>query len=153
MINASTHRQVPDPRKMQINLMGFLTNKTAEFMTALWKHLLDAQATQGGIPQAFIDEKKKEMREARDKDTRALNERDRRATLNEVREREKEERGGGGRGRGRGGRGGRGSRFDDRAPRGRDGGWGGRGGGGAVSLPTYSECHSPLNFSFRSAVV
>lgn len=116
---------------MQINLTGFLTNKTPEFMIALWKLLLDAQASPAGIPTAFVEEKKAEMREAQQKDTRALNERDRRARLDEIRDREREERGGG---RGRGGRGrGRGSRFDERAPRGRDDGWGARGGGGAVS--------------------
>ena len=116
---------------MQINLMGFLDSKTPEFMTALWKLLLDAQTSPGGIPKVFVEEKKAEMRAAGEKDARALGERDRRARLDEVRNREREERGGGG--RGRGGRG-RGGRFEDRAPRGRDGGWGGRGGGGAVSL-------------------
>ena len=89
---------------MQINLTGFLTAKTPEFMAALWKLLLEAQSSPGGIPTTFVEEKKEEMRKAREKDSRALNERDRRARLDEVRERERTERGNrGGRGRGRGG--------------------------------------------------
>ncbi|KAL5481097.1 hypothetical protein ACEPAI_10038 [Sanghuangporus weigelae] len=58
----------PDPRKMQINLTGFLTAKTPEFMVTLWKLLLEAQASPGGIPKTFVEEKKEEMRRARDKD-------------------------------------------------------------------------------------
>ena len=114
---------------MQINLTGFLTNKTPEFMTALWKLLLEAQSSPGGIPKTFVEEKKEEMRRAREKDNHAINESDRRARLDEIRERERAERGGGrGRGRGRGGRG-RGGGFDDDRPgRARDNGWGARGG-------------------------
>ncbi|KAL5522779.1 hypothetical protein ACEPAG_8797 [Sanghuangporus baumii] len=58
----------PDPRKMQINLTGFLTAKTPEFMIALWQLLLEAQASPGGIPKTFVEEKKEEMRRAREKD-------------------------------------------------------------------------------------
>ena len=117
---------------MQINLTGFLTNSTAAFMSALWKLLLEAQESPAGVPRTFVEEKKEEMRQARAGDARAVEERDRRARLEEIRENDRAARGG--RGRGRGGRGrGRGSRFDERAPRGRDGGWGARGGGGAVS--------------------
>ena len=123
---------------MQINLTGFLTSKTAEFMIGLWKLLLEAQASPSGIPQTFVEEKKEEMRKAREKDSRALNERDRRARLDEVRERERTERGNrGGRGRGRGGRG-RGGGDDDRGGgRQRDVGWGGRGGGVRLPLPHH----------------
>ncbi|KAH8105778.1 PWI domain-containing protein [Phellopilus nigrolimitatus] len=121
----------PDPRKMQINLTGFLTAKTSEFMTSLWKLLLEAQASTGGIPRTFVEEKKEEMRRAREKDTRALDERDRRTRLDEIREKERDGAGGGGRGRGRGRGGrGRGGGFDEqRSGRGRDNGWGARGGG------------------------
>lgn len=119
---------------MQINLTGFLTSKTPEFMSALWKLLLEAQESPAGMPKTFIEEKKEEMRLAREKDSRALGERDRRARLDEIREKERDERGnrGGGRGRGRGR--GRGGWDDDRGGRMRDGGWGGRGGGVRLAM-------------------
>ena len=82
------------------------------------------------MPRTFVEEKKEEMRQARAGDSRAIEERDRRARLDEIRAAERDARGGGdrgrGRGRGRGGRGGRGG-FEDRE-RPRDSGWGMRGG-------------------------
>ncbi|KAL1735073.1 PWI domain-containing protein, partial [Schizophyllum commune] len=123
----------PDPKRMTINLQGFLNKNTKEFMVALWKLLLEAQAEVSGVPRTFVEEKKEELRKARENDTRALDERDRRVRLDEIRERERGERGDRGRGRGRGrarggygGRGGRGDFEDDRRPR--DSGWGRRGG-------------------------
>ncbi|KAF8586646.1 PWI domain-containing protein [Ramaria rubella] len=117
----------PDPKKMQINLTGFLTKSTPTFMTALWTLLLEAQDSPAGIPRSFVEEKKAEMRNANKGDERVLEERERRR-LDEIRERERGQRdrdgGFGGRGRGRGR--GRGGWEDNR--RGRDGGWGGRGG-------------------------
>ena len=97
-------------------------------MSALWLLLLEAQDSPAGVPQTFVEEKKQEMRRAREDDARALDERDRR-------DRDRPVRRGGGGGRGYGGRGGR---FDDRGPpsnggRIRDGGWGGR--GGVRSIP------------------
>ncbi|KAH8113987.1 hypothetical protein DFH11DRAFT_1727488 [Phellopilus nigrolimitatus] len=62
----------PDPRKMQINLTGFLTAKTSEFMTSLWKLLLEAQASTGGIPRTFVEEKKEEMRRRRKETERVV---------------------------------------------------------------------------------
>lgn len=119
---------------MQINLTGFLTKHTTEFMTSLWKLLIEAQESPAGVPQTFVEEKKAEMRQARMGDTRAIEERDRRVRLDEIREGERGARMNGrgrGRGRGRGGGGGGGGRgFDeDRSGRPRDSGWGGRGGG------------------------
>lgn len=124
---------------MQINLTGFLTDSTPAFMVALWNLLIEAQASPAGIPRSFVEEKKEEMRRAKEDDTRAMAERDRRVRLDEVRERERSERsergGGRGRGRGRRGRGGIGS--DDRSEnRTRDNGWSNR--GGAVSLASKS---------------
>lgn len=116
---------------MQINLTGFLTNSTPAFMESLWTLLLEAQETQSGVPRTFIEEKKEEMRKAREGDARAMEERDRRMRLDEIRERERSERNERGRGRARGrgrGRGGRGGFEDDRGGRARDSGWGGRGG-------------------------
>ena len=106
--------QTPDPKKMQINLTGFLTSSTGTFMTALWSLLLEAQDSPAGVPKTFVEEKKEEMRKARESDQRAFGERDRRARLDEIRENERSDRGD------RGGRGGR------------DNGWGGRGGGVCV---------------------
>jgi PWI domain len=113
---------------MQINLTGFLTNSTSAFMEALWTLLIEAHESPAGIPRTFVEAKKEEMKKAREGDSRALDERDRRARLDEIRDREREGRGGRARGRGRGR--GRGGGYDDnRGGRGRDGGWGGRGGG------------------------
>ncbi|KAJ4473133.1 PWI domain-containing protein, partial [Lentinula aciculospora] len=55
----------PDPKKMQINLTGFLTKDTPAFMTALWKLLLEAQSDMTGVPRTFVEEKKEELRRAR----------------------------------------------------------------------------------------
>jgi len=53
----------PDPRKMQINLTGFVNGKNARlFMGELWALLASAQATESGIPQELIDKKKEEMK-------------------------------------------------------------------------------------------
>ncbi|KAI1794326.1 PWI domain-containing protein [Ganoderma leucocontextum] len=43
----------PDPRKMQINLTGFLTGSTPAFMIALWSLLLEAQDSPAGVPRTF----------------------------------------------------------------------------------------------------
>lgn len=123
------YAQTPDPKKMQINLTGFLTKDTPAFMTALWNLLLEAQTDVTGVPRTFVEEKKLEMRRAREGDTRAIDERDRRLRLDEIRDGDRGRGGFRGRGRGRG-RGG----FDDSRGgggrgRGRDGGWGSRGGG------------------------
>jgi serine/arginine repetitive matrix protein 1 len=58
----SKDEPVPDPRKMQISLGGFLTpENAAEFMLRLWKLLLSAQASHGGIPAEFVEAKKQEL--------------------------------------------------------------------------------------------
>lgn len=48
-------------KNIQIKLTGFLEAKTAEFMRQLWTLLLSAQESVGGIPQVFMDQKKKEL--------------------------------------------------------------------------------------------
>lgn len=100
-------------------------------MTELWKLLLECQETDSGVPRSLIEEWKAKNRNVRQTDVRAVEERDRRQRLDEIRSNERggDRRGrGGGRGRGRG-RGG-GGNFDDRqGGRPRDSGWGGRGGG------------------------
>lgn len=121
-------RKTPDPRRMQINLTGFLTKSTPAFMSALWQLLLEAQESPAGVPRTFVEEKKAEMRQAKAGDSRAIEERDRRARLDDIRNSERDARGGArGRGRGRG-RGGRGFSDDRGGDRARDSGWGNRGG-------------------------
>lgn len=54
---------------MQINLTGFLNGKNArEFMKDLWPLLLSAQENIAGIPSAFLEQKKEEikLRQVRD---------------------------------------------------------------------------------------
>ncbi|KAI8982966.1 hypothetical protein BDB01DRAFT_723314, partial [Pilobolus umbonatus] len=51
-----------DPKKMQINLTGFLHKHSASFMSELWTLLLSAQDSIGGIPAIFIEQKKEELR-------------------------------------------------------------------------------------------
>ncbi|WFD35002.1 hypothetical protein MCUN1_001848 [Malassezia cuniculi] len=55
----------PDPRKMQISLTGFLEKNARIFMAELWRLLLDAQDSVGGIPKLFVERKKREMAERR----------------------------------------------------------------------------------------
>ncbi|CCA73480.1 hypothetical protein PIIN_11874 [Serendipita indica DSM 11827] len=49
---------MPDPRKIQIQVQGFLNKNAPVFMSELWKLLLDAQSNPHGIPQSMIDEQK-----------------------------------------------------------------------------------------------
>ncbi|KDQ58478.1 hypothetical protein JAAARDRAFT_128886 [Jaapia argillacea MUCL 33604] len=146
----------PDPKKMQINLTGFLTTQTAPFMISLWDLLLEAQESIGGVPKRFIEEKKEEMRRAGEGDRRAIGERDRRGFADSrggdggrsFGDRDGgrggygggrgDDRGRGFRGRGRGrGRGGYGGDDRDRA---RDGGWGGRGGVSSFLDSLFAFC-------------
>lgn len=56
--------QHPDAKMMQINLTGFLNGKNArEFMKDLWPLLLSAQENIAGIPSAFLEQKKEEIRQ------------------------------------------------------------------------------------------
>lgn len=54
-----------DPKKLQLQLTGFLEKSTGMFMEELWGLLLDAQNSLGGIPSAFLQEKKQEMLQAK----------------------------------------------------------------------------------------
>jgi hypothetical protein len=90
--------RLPIPKKMQIHLTGFLTDSTPVFMAALWNLQIEVQTSPAGIPQSFVEEKKVETRRAKQGDTRALTERDRKQKLDEIRElerSEKSDRGGG----------------------------------------------------------
>merc|ERR1711913_130964 len=53
----------PDPRKIQINLTGFLNGKYARvFMGELWTHLVSAQDSDNGIPEELLNAKMDEMK-------------------------------------------------------------------------------------------
>lgn len=55
--------QHPDPKDMQINLTGFLNGKNARiFMASLWQHLVSAQQNEYGVPEAFLEAKKAELK-------------------------------------------------------------------------------------------
>ncbi|WFD32341.1 hypothetical protein MSPP1_003386 [Malassezia sp. CBS 17886] len=69
----------PDPRKMQIYLTGFLEGKTRLFMTELWRLLVSAQRSVGGIPRAFVEQKKREMDQKRSDSASVMDEVRRRA--------------------------------------------------------------------------
>ncbi|WFD26219.1 hypothetical protein MNAN1_001196 [Malassezia nana] len=58
--------QFPDPRKIQISLTGFLEKRALPFTHELWRHLLSAQVSVGGVPRAFVEQKKREMQEQRE---------------------------------------------------------------------------------------
>ncbi|KAG8919718.1 hypothetical protein FRC01_001148 [Tulasnella sp. 417] len=94
----------PDPKDIQIKLTGFLGSKTGEFMLQLWKLLLSAQVSTGGVPAEFIEAKKQELRAKNEADKRVLDEAARRQQhserLDEIRDRERRERNGGGGGGG-----------------------------------------------------
>uniref|UniRef100_A0A6B2LNH6 PWI domain-containing protein n=1 Tax=Arcella intermedia TaxID=1963864 RepID=A0A6B2LNH6_9EUKA len=63
-IAAHLEGQNPDPKRIQVTLTGFLGKKSANLMHELWGLLLDAQ-DHGGIPQSFVEEKKREIRRRR----------------------------------------------------------------------------------------
>ncbi|KAI8061136.1 PWI domain-containing protein [Gongronella butleri] len=80
----------PDPRRIQINLTGFLETKTPEFMLALWKLLLSAQESPSGIPAEFIAQKKEELR--RKKDQEDARRQEQHATMDTIRRKRDEDR-------------------------------------------------------------
>lgn len=72
--------QFPDPRKMQISLTGFLEKRARPFMAELWSLLLSAQDSVAGIPRAFVEQKKREMQQARAETDHVMSEVRRRGT-------------------------------------------------------------------------
>ena len=84
-ISPNTLLQEPDPRKMQINLTGFLNGKYARykrglghhdssncrvFMGELWTMLDSAQNSPNGIPEALVNMKMEEMKSRSGEDKR-----------------------------------------------------------------------------------
>ncbi|KAF9920836.1 hypothetical protein FBU30_009208 [Linnemannia zychae] len=62
----------PDPKTMQINLQGFLDKNTQQFVLELWRLLISAQNSLGGIPQQFLDITKAELMKAKQSKEEAL---------------------------------------------------------------------------------
>ena len=51
-----------DPKRLQLQLTGFLEKSAKQFVEDLWKLLIDAQNNPGGIPTAILEAKKNELR-------------------------------------------------------------------------------------------
>lgn len=95
-----------DPKLMQVQLTGFMERKAAPFCKELWANLLSAQDSPVGVPQAFLDEKKQEMKMKRDEADRVSDElKRRRAELEraQLSQKEAEQQSSGGAGSGEGG--------------------------------------------------
>eukprot|EP00904_Undaria_pinnatifida_P010368 jgi/Undpi1/6461/HiC_scaffold_20.g08940.m1 len=58
-----------NPKKLQLQLTGFLEKSTGMFMEELWGLLVDAQTSLGGIPSAFLQDKKQEMIQAKEEES------------------------------------------------------------------------------------
>jgi len=64
--------EAPDPKNMQLQLTGFLEKKAGQFVQELWTLLVDAQSSVGGIPSAFLEQKKEQMRRAEEMRVKAM---------------------------------------------------------------------------------
>src|SRR4051794_22278732 len=51
-----------DPRKIHLQITGFLNKDTFKFMEELWSLLISAQNSENGIPFKIIEEKKEELK-------------------------------------------------------------------------------------------
>jgi len=63
IISLLEEKQNPDPKLLQINITGFLATDASDFMLQLWKLLISAQNSIGGIPLEFLEQKKEEIRQ------------------------------------------------------------------------------------------
>lgn len=62
-------QEATDPRRAQLNLVGFLTEeKAAIFAESLWTLLLDAQDQNSGIPRKLLEEKKAELQKQKEEE-------------------------------------------------------------------------------------
>jgi serine/arginine repetitive matrix protein 1 len=64
-----------DPKKMQLEITGFLEGKSKTFMEEFWTLLVDAQNQPSGIPSLFIEKKKAELVHKKDRESRFSNKR------------------------------------------------------------------------------
>ncbi|KAI5798816.1 PWI domain-containing protein [Geopyxis carbonaria] len=58
-----TYNHQPDPKRIQLNLTGFLEKETPAFCKQLWVLLLSAQANAQGVPTELLEAKKQELRQ------------------------------------------------------------------------------------------
>jgi serine/arginine repetitive matrix protein 1 len=56
-------QQFPDPRILQLNITGFLSRDASQLVLNLWKLLISAQGSIGGIPPQLLNKKKEEIKE------------------------------------------------------------------------------------------
>lgn len=64
---ANSNTMEVDPRKAQLDLVGFLGEKeSAEFANQLWEMMIDGSQRKSGIPLILVQKKKEEMARARD---------------------------------------------------------------------------------------
>ncbi|KAJ2804345.1 Serine/arginine repetitive matrix protein 1 [Coemansia guatemalensis] len=71
VINMLEETERPDARIIQVNLTGFLEDKTQAFMQSLWSVLLEAQKSKGGVPESFIQNKIEELKKRREEQDKA----------------------------------------------------------------------------------
>ena len=57
--------QSEDPKRIFVEMSGFLEDGTFKFMKKLWTMLVSAQESVGGIPKVILDKAKEEMRKDR----------------------------------------------------------------------------------------
>jgi len=62
LIYNQLEQQDVEPKRIQIDLTGFLEKNTSLFMKELWSLLASAQGTKGGVPQQFLDEEAERIR-------------------------------------------------------------------------------------------
>uniref|UniRef100_A0A1A9ZS89 Serine/arginine repetitive matrix protein 1 n=1 Tax=Glossina pallidipes TaxID=7398 RepID=A0A1A9ZS89_GLOPL len=89
--NQLEEEKFPCPKKMQINMTGFLNGPNArQFMGELWSLLLSAQESESGIPAEFIQQKKDEiLKREEDMKIKERNERERSRSPSRSRERDR----------------------------------------------------------------
>jgi len=63
-------KETLNPKELQLNLEGFLEGDAPPFVKDLWKLLLSAQASPGGIPAEFLEQKKAQLRQKREEESR-----------------------------------------------------------------------------------
>mmetsp|Transcript_37991 Transcript_37991/g.60180 ORF Transcript_37991/g.60180 Transcript_37991/m.60180 type:complete len:227 (+) Transcript_37991:39-719(+) len=67
-----------DAKILQVNMTAFMERKAAQFCSELWKNLISANQSPVGVPQAFIDEKKDELKKKKEEADRIQEELQRR---------------------------------------------------------------------------
>lgn len=90
----------PDPRKIQLNITGFLEKETPAFAKQMWNLLLSAQSNSQGVPTELLEKKKEELRQQKveaekaAEQQRLLREKEeaKERAIGAVRQREREER-------------------------------------------------------------